>query len=917
MAEVFISYARTDQGFARDLNAALAKANREPWMDWRSIPDSAQWLAEIFVAIEAADNFLFIISPDSLRSGMCKKEVAHAVSSGKRIITILYHQVDRKNLFPGLGAIQWINYPELGFKRTFQRLKAALDTELDWGRKHTQLGIRAAQWEANRRDNGFLLHGTELKEALEWLQQAPGIKSRQLTELHEKYIRASDAWEMGEINRLTKLSREKERQRIKAEKAVRVAESRELVASSTLSLEEDPERGVRLAMHAIQVTWKHQRTVIPEAEAALHRALALSFVRAAAHDPRRHFTSIAWSPDGTRVATGSHEKLAEAWEATTGKRIITLRGHRGPITGVSWSPDGKLLATSSEDKTARVWDAKTGRVLLTLRHVSGLRSVAWSPDGKRLATGGKDARSWDARTGRLVRFFRGHKHVDSVTWRPDSKCLATTGAQDDTAKIWNAETGELLTTYINKTNGVNSVVWSPDGGKLLMSGGMTLGFAPTNVARVWDATKKRGGSLFTLPAQGSELTHATWSPDGDQIATATYFGRVKIWNAHNGAKVISLCGHTDTVGEVVWSPASNRVATASLDGSWRIWHVDIDCELPLLWGHTNKITSVAWSPDSTRLATGSWDGTGRIWDAETGKEEAVLGGKEGVVRAVAWSSDGKLLATASWDTNDENTAKVWEVESGKVVARLKGHTQALTNIVWSPNGSWLVTTSWDKTARIWDPKTGQELHRLIGHNNYMHAASWSPDSQFVATGSLDGTAKIWNAETGKKLFTLPKRGGDITVVAWSPDGTELATGGSGGKARVWDLKTRREIRVLAGHRDRVTTLAWNRDSKRLAVSGGNEMGGPALHELETRVTVWNVTTGEQELIFADHKDVVNAVAWSPDGKRLATASVDRTVRQYAMGIDLLMSLARSRVTRNLTPNECRKYLHRDDVPPIW
>jgi len=101
------------------------------------------------------------------------------------------------------------------------------------------------------------------------------------------------------------------------------------------------------------------------------------------------------------------------------------------------------------------------------------------------------------------------------------------------------------------------------------------------------------------------------------------------------------------------------------------------------------------------------------------------------------------------------------------------------------------------------------------------------------------------------------------------------------------------------------------------VSGGNEMGGPALQELETRVTVWNVTTGEQELIFADHKDVVNAVAWSPDGKRLATASVDRTVRQYAMGIDLLMSLARRRVTRNLTPNECRKYLHRDDVPPIW
>src|ERR1700746_1755245 len=124
MAEVFISYARTDQGFARDLNAALEKSKRATWMDWRSIPDSAQWRAEIFAAIEAADNFLFLVSPDSLRSPMCKQEVAHAVASGKRIITILYHQARRKDLFPGLGEIQWINYPELGFKRTFQKVKA-------------------------------------------------------------------------------------------------------------------------------------------------------------------------------------------------------------------------------------------------------------------------------------------------------------------------------------------------------------------------------------------------------------------------------------------------------------------------------------------------------------------------------------------------------------------------------------------------------------------------------------------------------------------------------------------------------------------------------------------------------------------------------------------------------------------------
>jgi WD40 repeat protein len=915
MAEVFISYARTDQGFARDLNAALEKSQRETWMDWRSIPDSAQWRTEIFAAIEAADNFLFLVSPDSLRSPMCKQEVAHAVANGKRIVTILYHQARRKDLFPGLGEIQWINYPELGFKRTFQKVKAAIDADLEWGKKHTQIGLRAAQWEVNHRENGYLLHGPELQDAIRWLQEARKIKVRQPTELHEKFIRTSEAWEKGEIRRLTRLTEEKERQRIKAERAVRMARARELVASSVQSLEEDPERSVLLAMHALQATWRRDRIAIPEAEAALHQALELSFARVAAHDESRHFTCIAWSPDGTRVATGSHEKAAEVWDARSGKRLIAF-GHRQRVTAVSWSPDGKMLATASSDRTTKVWNVENGRLLYRLRHQSGVSCVAWSPDGRRIATGSKDARCWTAKTGRLVRCFRGHRQVDTVAWKPDSKCLATTGAQDDTVKIWDATTGKLLTTYINNTHGVNSVVWSPDGDKLLMSGGWTLGFAPTNVARVWDATKKRGGALYTLPAQGSELTDASWSPDGDQLATATYYGRVKIWNAHNGAEVLTLRGHTDTVEEVVWSPASNRVATASLDSSWRIWHVNIDSELPLLWGHQNKITAVAWSCDSMRMATGSWDGTARIWDANTGQQEVVLGGEEGVIRAITWSPDGTLLATAAWDDNDENTAKVWKIESGKVVVKLKGHSQPLTNIVWSPDGSGVVTTSWDRTARIWNPKTGQELHRLAGHSDYVHAASWSPDSRFVATGSLDGTAKIWNAFTGKKLFTLPKRERGIAVAVWSPDGTKLATGGLDHKARVWDTERRRELRVFAGHRDRVTTLAWSPDGRRLAVSGGNEMGGPGLQELETRVTVWNVSTGEQEMVFSDHKDVVNSVAWSPDGKRLATASVDRSVRQYAMDVALLLQTARTRLTRNLTREECWKYLHRKDVPPI-
>jgi TIR domain len=115
MAEVFISYAREDQGFARDIHVALQKVNRDTWIDWRSIPDSAKWRAEIFAAIEAADNFLFVISPDSVKSWMCGQEVNHAEANGKRLKTVLYRPVDGKDLLPVLADIQWIDYPGLGF----------------------------------------------------------------------------------------------------------------------------------------------------------------------------------------------------------------------------------------------------------------------------------------------------------------------------------------------------------------------------------------------------------------------------------------------------------------------------------------------------------------------------------------------------------------------------------------------------------------------------------------------------------------------------------------------------------------------------------------------------------------------------------------------------------------------------------
>ena len=355
MAEVFISYARTDQGFVRDLNAALKKVNRETWIDWRSIPDTAEWRAEIFAGIEQADNFVFIISPDSLKSWMCGEEVKHAVANNKRLITILYHPVERENLLPVLAGIQWIEYPNLGFEETFKRLIAALDTDRDWERQHTRFRERAAEWESKDRDQGFLLHGMELKEAVRWLEQATAIEGRKPTKLQEQFIRASEEWEAGEIQRLKDLNAEKERQ-------ARIASARERVAFSTISLDEDPERSILLAMHAVDATRSADQTVIPEAEDALHRALLRSQVRVTMFGHSNNVDAVAVTPDGKLAVSASWDQTLKVWKLGSGREQRTLSGHSWVVSAVAVTPDGQQVVSASWDKTLKVWELDSGRL---------------------------------------------------------------------------------------------------------------------------------------------------------------------------------------------------------------------------------------------------------------------------------------------------------------------------------------------------------------------------------------------------------------------------------------------------------------------------------------------------------------------------------------------------------------------------
>jgi WD40 repeat protein len=423
--------------------------------------------------------------------------------------------------------------------------------------------------------------------------------------------------------------------------------------------------------------------------------------------------------------------------------LLTLQGHAGEVKSVAWSPDGTRLASASYDRAVQIWDARTGQRAPTalLGHTNAVFGVAWSPDGTRLASASDDqtVRVWDTRTRRETLTYRGHTGmVYGVAWSPDVTRLAS-ASQDRTVRVWDTKTGQDALSLKGHTAQVFPVAWSPDGGRL--ASGST-----DKTVKVWDA--KVGQEALSLKGHTDVVYGLAWSPDGTRLASASWDKTVKIWDARTGLEALSPEGHRDRVWGVAWSPDGTRLASASggLDdkkqsyGEVKVWDARTGQEALAFKGHVYPVRCVAWSPDGTRLASACNGEMVKVWDARTGQEVLPPQGHTRDVAGVAWSPDGTRLAGAS----NDRTVKVWDARTGQEALSLQGHTSAVWGVAWSPDGTRLASGSLDQTVRVWDTRTGQELLTLRGHGDGVAAVAWSPDGTRLASTSGDRTVKIWD-----------------------------------------------------------------------------------------------------------------------------------------------------------------------------
>jgi WD40 repeat protein len=573
--------------------------------------------------------------------------------------------------------------------------------------------------------------------------------------------------------------------------------------------------------------------------------------------------AVAYSPDGSRIVSGSDDNTLKIWDASSGKELATFSGHTDSVWEVAYSPDGSRIVSGSSDKTLKIWDASSGEELATFSgHTDSVLAVAYSSDGSRIVSGSwdKTLKIWDASSGKELATLSGHTDsVYAVSYSPDGSRIVS-GSRDNTLKIWDASSGKELATLSGHTDFVWSVAYSPDGSRIVSgSWDKTL--------KIWDASS--GQELATFSGHTNAVYGVAYSPDGSRIVSGSY-NRLKIWDASSGKELTTLSGHTSWVVAVAYSPDGSRIVSGNWNNTLKIWDVTSGEVLKTL-GYNHNINGIALSPDGkTIVSAGYSDKWLKIWDASSGKQLATLGGHTNYVRGVAYSPDGSRIVSGS----NDNTLKIWDASSRKELLTLSGHTDSVRRVAYSPDGSRIVSGSFDNTLKIWDASSGTELATLSGHTEGVRAVAYSPDGNRIVSGSGDKTLKIWDASSGKELITLSGHTDSVWAVAYSPDGSRIVSGSYDKTLKIWDASSGQELATLTGHTWSIYAVAYSPDGSRIVSGSG-----------DATVKIWDANSGQLLSSLEAHTNWISGVAFSPSGHLIYSASYGgRTIKVWPSNI---------------------------------
>jgi WD40 repeat protein len=899
MTGIFISYSRKDSAVARKLMQEFKTINLDVWVDWEDIPPAVGWLDQILQGIERADAFMFLVSPDSAISEVCKVEVEHARKNHKRIIPVLVRDVDPKNVVSTIRDLNWIHLREQDdFKTGLEKVTVAITIDIEWVQEHRRLQVRALEWD-RKKDASLFLRGGDLKRARQMISSAekndpkPSDLQKIFIEYSQKdesrkttlWILAASAimimallsilavsqWRLATANE--KVAREQkaladQNAELANQNAEMARQNEELaIKNADLALDaqakaEDSEVVARAQRNAARAqiyqsrtgglftstllaidSWQLNRSF--EAEGILRKNISLLPVPVAQANRAGVINALEFSPDGEVFITASSDHTACVWQVRDGQQRFCVDSP-GAVKDATFTLDGDLIVTGDETGEVMILDSSTGEVQDRFNYRIPIRDVNISPDGNSLAIARDDGRITiiNLKTRKFDFELYTYGSLNVTAFSPNGDWIAA-GSASGSITLWNLKDGRIVTGPSHRGQ-VFDIAFSPDGRKFVSGGSDSVAFLSSTTT---------GQKLFTIPNE-NWVQDVTFSPDGSWFVTASDDFRVRVWNTNTGQERLRLL-QDSIVSEAKVSPNGQYIAATGKDQTIRVWNAVTGTEMfqvPL--GGVGNV--LAFSPNGNYLVSGDQEGGIGVWDISVLPPSIGTLQFDGFVENIQVSPSGDWLVASS-------EGRVWLLTYGRL-STFSGILQTeptlkfnakVTGLVISPDSNWVgISTDAGEITLL---NIVSRVKKSLVPNGFGKNILFSSDSQLLITVDAASKVQTWNTSTlaeGPLLFD-----GNAEVKSIAVSSNQLAIGLMD-KILVVDVGNGNSISEIQSSGDH-GIMAFSPDGTLLA--SGNSSG---------QLSIWRVSGNEFTLLHTVPGEKVDALSFDPQGSRLFTGIVN-------------------------------------------
>lgn len=526
----------------------------------------------------------------------------------------------------------------------------------------------------------------------------------------------------------------------------------------------------------------------------------------------------------------------------------------------------KIFAFTLLTSVSSIYTINAQQLVLktNLGHSDAINCIAFSPNGKFIASGSNDntVKLWNAQTGHEIRSFEGHSTwVVSLAISPSSKTLAS-GCSDGTLKLWNAETGTEILKFIGHQGWIEGVNFHPDGE-------MLVSCSSDKTIKLWDV--KTGLEIKSFIGHTDWVNSVAFSPDGKFIVSGGNDKILRLWDILNGKQIRKFEGHTQAIKSIAYSSDGNTIISGSEDETLIVWNAQTGEKVRRIDGYKSKVQSVSFSPDGKTILSAYSNGIIKLWDAQTGREMLHIESNSSSMKSIAFSPDGNFIVSGS----SSRGIKLWDAQTGIEVRNIKSQTYGVKNASFSPLGKRIISEStFLNTQNLWSFQSGEKerFTTLTDANCF----AFSPDEKYLIKSYNDNTLKIWDFQSGKVIQSFSVEAGMVKRVFFSNNSKLIAIVSSKmlsrglwrENCRIWDTNTKKVVLSIEGETRNTVNIAFSPDCKYIVTTHYDN------------ISLWDIQTGNEIRKFIGHSKKITSIAFSPDSKTVVSGSADMSIKLW-------------------------------------